>query len=339
MKITGTVVKFSIFAIVMLLISFALVVVFGQVRFDSRTGYTAQFTNVSGLRPGQFVRIAGVEVGKVDDVVVVDNSRAAVRFSINDGVRLTTSAHATVRWENLIGDHYLELLDGSGPSSPLQPGGQIPLTNTSPGLDLDALIGGFRPLFKALDPDQVNRLSSSLVSALQGQGGTISNVLTQTAQLTATLADRDELIGSVITNLNNVLRTVDENSHGFDQGIDQLQQLISGLSRTADPIGDALVHVNDASGTVAALLGDTRPDIQGDIAELGRVSDQINSDSAYLDDLFGRLPDIYAHLTRLGQYGDFFGFYLCDANLKVNGPDGNPVYIKLVGQRAGRCQP
>ena len=51
----------------------------------------------------------------------------------------------------------------------LMPGQTIPLARTAPALDLDALIGGFRPLFRALDPDQVNALSSQLIEAFQGR--------------------------------------------------------------------------------------------------------------------------------------------------------------------------
>ena len=51
------------------------------------------------------------------------------------------------------------------------------------------------------------------------------------------------------------------------------------------------------------------------------------------------MPDAYQVLARNGLYGDYFGFYLCDAVLKVNGKGGQPVYVKLAGQDTGRCTP
>ena len=63
-----------------------------------------------------------------------------------------------------------ELQEGAGGRKRLHPGDTIPLDRTSPALDLDALIGGFRPLFRALDPDQVNALSGQLIQALSGTG-------------------------------------------------------------------------------------------------------------------------------------------------------------------------
>ncbi|AWK76523.1 mammalian cell entry protein (plasmid) [Rhodococcus oxybenzonivorans] len=337
MKVGGSIIKFSVFALVMIVIAGGLVVVFGQMRFDSQNGYKAVFSNVSGLRTGEFVQIAGVEVGKVDKITIVDNTQAEVEFSLDREVSLMTSTRASVRWSNLIGDHYLELIEGTATAEPLPVGGTIPIENTSAALDLDALLGGFKPLFKALDPDQVNRLSSSLITVFQGQGGSIADVLNQTAQLTGALADRDQLIGSVITNFNTVLRTVDRHNEQFSQGIDNLQQLVSGLAQQSDPIANSLAHINDASATVASLLGQVRPNIVNDVHQLDRTATQINSDSEFLDSVLGRLPTIYQKLSRLGLYGDFFSFYICDATLKVNGPDGNPVLIPIVGQRAGRC--
>ena len=174
-----------------LVFMFVLVTVFGQFRFDSRASYSAVFTNVSGLKGGNFVRIAGVEVGKVKDMTLHKDGTVTVDFAIDKGLTLTEGTKAAVRYENLIGDRYLSLEEGPGSVRKLQPGQTIPLARTSPALDVDALIGGFRPLFRALDPDQVNALSGELLKVFQGQGGTISSVLAQTSALTTTLAGRD----------------------------------------------------------------------------------------------------------------------------------------------------
>jgi phospholipid/cholesterol/gamma-HCH transport system substrate-binding protein len=323
----------------MLFFMVGIIVVFGQLRFDKQTDYSAEFTSVSGLQSGEFVRIAGVEVGRVSSVAVADNARARVEFTLDQDVTLTRSTRAVVRYKNLVGDRYLELTEGVGSSSPLERGSTIPVERTTPALDLDALMGGFRPLFKALDPDSVNRLSGELIAVFQGQGGTIANVLTQIGELTNSLADRDQLIGSVITNLNTVLTTVNNHDGQFDSMIDNLSQLVSGIADRSDPVAASLEHVSRASGTVAGLLSATRPAITDDLAQLNRVSTNINNDGEWFEALLGRLPGDYQRLSRLGLYGDFFSFYLCDITLKVNGPDGNPVYIDLAGQRAGRCTP
>ena len=84
------------------------------------------------------------------------------------------------------------------------------MSKTSPSLDLTVLFNGFKPLFQALAPDQVNELSMNLVQVLQGEGGTVRGLLEHTASLTTALADRDELIGEVVTNLSETLDTVNQ---------------------------------------------------------------------------------------------------------------------------------
>lgn len=328
-----------LFTAMCLVFTFALVTVFGQFRFDSRVDYRAVFTNVSGLKGGNFVRIAGVEVGKVTNLTLHKDGTVTVDFAVDKGLPLTEGTRAAVRYENLIGDRYLSLEDGPGPVLPLRAGQTIPVAQTSPALDVDALLGGFRPLFRALDPDQVNALTGELLRVFQGQGGTISSVLSQTSALTTTLAGRDELIGQVIANLNTVLGTFAARDDQFSQGLDKLSELVAGLSDRRSDLATGVAYINAAAASVTGLLGQARQPIRDTVTQTDRFAGQVMADHDYVDDLVKTLPDAYQILSRQGLYGDYFGFYLCDAVLKVNGKGGQPVFIKLAGQDTGRCQP
>ncbi|HEX7827807.1 MAG TPA: MCE family protein [Mycobacterium sp.] len=331
--------RVALFTILCLVSTFVLVTVFGQFRFDSRASYSAVFTNVSGLKGGNFVRIAGVEVGKVKDMTLHKDGTVTVDFAIDKGLVLTDGTKAAVRYENLIGDRYLSLEEGPGSVRKLQPGQTIPKERTSPALDVDALIGGFRPLFRALDPDQVNALSGQLLKVFQGQGGTIASVLSQTSALTTTLAGRDQLIGQVITNLNTVLGTFAAHDEQFSQGLGDLSQLVKELADRKTDIATGTAYINAAAGSIADLLSVARQPIKEAVAQTDRFAGQIEADHQYVDDLVRTLPDAYQVLARNGLYGDYFGFYLCDAILKVNGKGGQPVFVKLAGQDSGRCTP
>jgi phospholipid/cholesterol/gamma-HCH transport system substrate-binding protein len=327
------------FTVVSLVFVFILVTVFGQFRFDSRTSFAAVFSNVSGLKGGNFVRIAGVEVGKVKNLKLQKDGTVRVDFAIDRGLTLTEGTKASVRYENLIGDRYLSLDDGPGSTRKLPPDTTIPLARTSPALDVDALIGGFRPLFRALDPDQVNALSGQLLRVFQGQGATISSVLTQTSALTTTLADRDKLIGDVITNLNTVLHTFGSRDKQFSDGLDKLSQLVGALSERKTDITKSVAYINAATGSVADLLTAARQPIRDTVVQTDRVAGQIEADHDYVDDLVKTLPDVYQTLSRNGLYGDYFGFYICDVIIKLNGKNGQPTFVKLVSQTTGRCLP
>lgn len=328
-----------LFTVMCLVFMFILVTVFGQFRFDSCASYSAVFSNVSGLKGGNFVRIAGVEVGKVKDMTLHKDGTVTVDFAIDKGLQLTQGTRAVVRYENLIGDRYLSLEEGAGSVRKLLPGQTIPLDRTAPALDVDALIGGFRPLFRALDPEQVNALSGQLLRVFQGQGGTISSVLAQTSALTTTLAGRDQLIGEVITNLNTVLGTFATRDDQFGAGLDKLSELVQGLADRRGDISTGLAYINAAAGSVADLLTAAREPIIQTVTQTDRFAGQVMADHDYVDELVRTLPDAYQVLARNGLYGDYFGFYLCDAILKVNGKGGQPVFVKLAEQVTGRCTP
>jgi phospholipid/cholesterol/gamma-HCH transport system substrate-binding protein len=338
-NLTGAALRMGIFTVISLLGVAALVMVFAQLRFQSEIRYRAEFSNVSGLEAGNFVRIAGVEVGKVKNIVIQQDKFAVVEFTADDSVLLTEGTRAAIRYDNLIGGRYLALDEGVGAVKRLPVGATIPLQRTEPALDLDALIGGFRPLFRALNPGQVNALSTQLISAFQGQGATIGSILTQTASLTAQLADRDQLIGQVVTNLNVVLGSLGDRSDQFAKALDSLSSLLKALAERRNDVSNAIAYGNAGAGALTDLLVKGRPAFQETVHQTDRVSATVESDHDYFDNLLNTLPDAYRILDRQGLYGDFFNFYLCDLFLKVNGKGGQPVYVKLAGQSTGRCTP
>jgi phospholipid/cholesterol/gamma-HCH transport system substrate-binding protein len=344
MKITGTLIRLGIVWLVLLVFTAAIVVVFGQVRFDRTNNYSAEFSSVSGMREGQFVRASGVEVGKVKKIRLVEGDRVHVDFAVDRSVPLYQSTMAQIRYLNLVGDRYLELKRGQGEGADrvLPPGGFIPLSRTQPALDLDALIGGFRPLFRALDPEKVNTIVSAIITVFQGQGGTINDILDQTAQLTSTVAERDQAIGEVINNLNIVLDTTVKHRKEFDQTVDNFEKLITGLKNHADPLAAGTAHISNAAGTVADLLADNRALLHKAINYLEAIQQPIIDQRDTYNDLFHRVPlALNAGGRAIGLYGDWANFYTCDLTLLVNGlqPGGPVRTVRLFQQPTGRCTP
>jgi len=291
------------------------------------------------MRRDSLVRIAGVEVGKVQSISVNRDATVRVAFTAENSVVLTEGSRAVIRYDNLFGDRYLALEEGTGSVKKLNPGDTIPASRTQPALDLDAVIGGFRPLFRALNPDQVNELSGQLIQAFQGQGPTIGSFLDQAAAVTNTLADRDQLIGQVVDNLNVVLGSLGGESDKLDKAVTSLSQLIGRLSERKADISNAVAYTNAAAGSIADLLSQAREPVQKVVRETDRAAGIVVADHEYFEKIIDTLPDKYRALGRQGMYGDFFSFYLCDVVLKLNGKGGQPVYVKVAGQSTGRCAP
>lgn len=338
-SLKGVVVRLAIFLTACLLALVATAVTFGEFRFGGGESYHAEFSNVTGLKKGQMVRVAGVEVGKVQDISVNRDATVRVTFTADPSVVLNEGTRAQVRYDDLIGGRYLALEEGAGGAGILKPGQTIPLDHTAPALDLDSVTGGFRPLFRALSPDQINKLSGQLMSALSGQGGTISSFLNHAAGVANTLADRDLLIGEIIQNLNVVLGSLGGQSDQLDKAVVAVSELTHGLAERKTDIANAVAYANAATGSIADLLKDGRAPLQKVVHETDRTADIVLADHDSFDDLLNVLPDKYRALNRQAMYGDYFSFYFCDVVLKLNGKGGQPVYIKVAGQSTGRCAP
>jgi phospholipid/cholesterol/gamma-HCH transport system substrate-binding protein len=342
MNSRGTPIKVGIFTVVMVLVAAGLVVVFGEFRFAAGNTYHANFTNAARLKAGQDVRIAGVPVGSVQSLKLNSDNTVDVEFDVNDRYQLYTSTRAAIRYENLVGDRFLEITSGPGELRKLPVGATIPQENTDPALDLDALLGGLRPVLKGLDGSKVNEISNAVIELLQGQGGALAQMLSSTSTFTTDLAARDQLIGDVVNNLNTVLGTVDEKSAEFDASVDQLQQLITGLAQGRDPIAGAIGPLASAETDLTEMLETSRRPLQGVLENLRPLAGELDRRKSEVNAVIEPLAENYLRLNALGAYGSFFNIYYCSIRMKINGPAGSDILIPFGGPpdpSKGRCAP
>jgi phospholipid/cholesterol/gamma-HCH transport system substrate-binding protein len=307
-------------------------------------GYTARFTDVTGLNTGDDIRIAGVRVGQVTGTRVVDRRTAEVSFAVEREHRLPASVTATIKYRNLIGQRYVSLGIGSGDTNAvLRPGDLIPVERTQPALNLTQLFNGFQPLFQALRPEDVNKLAGELIQVLQGEGGTIDSVLAHTASLTTTIASKDQVIGQVIDNLNTVLTTVNERTNEVGGLIDQLQQLATGLAEQRDTIGGAITALGDLTSSTSGLLSSVRPPLKEDIAALGVLAGNLANHGDTVDKFLAGLPHKVRTINRVSSYGGWYNYYLCSMSGRIGVSDlGIMVDLPVVPipgtPMAERCQ-
>ncbi|AHC27424.1 MULTISPECIES: MCE family protein [Mycobacteriaceae] len=335
-----TLINVAVFTMAMVLVAAGLIVVFGQFRFASSNQYHATFTEASRLKTGQDVRIAGVPVGSVSAVTLNPDNTVDVAFDVDKRYQLYTSTRAVVRYENLVGDRYMEITSGPGELQKLPAGSTLSTANTQPALDLDALLGGLRPVLKGLDGNKVNEVSNAVIELLQGQGGAIQNMLASTSSFSQNLAARDQLIGDVITNLNTVLGTIDEKGDQFNASVDELQKLITGLAENRDPIAGAIGPLASAENDLTEMLQASRRPLQGVIENARPLMQRMDERKADINKVIEPLAENYLRLNALGAYGAFFNIYYCSIRMKINGPAGSDILIPFGGPpdpSKGRC--
>lgn len=330
-------IKGAIFCVVTVLATTLLGITIANVSTGDTVTYTARFTDATSVNPGDDVRMAGVRIGTVEEVSVVDRRFADVRFSVDSQRDLAASTTVDIRYRNLVGQRYLAVDQGAATAGEtLEPGAHIPLERTSPALDLTAMFNGFKPLFQAMSPDEVNQLSGEIVQVLQGEGATLDSFLRHVASLTSTLADKDQVIGEVITNLNTVLGSVNAKGDQLATLVSTTEQLVEGLAADAEPIGAAIGGLGDLAASTADLLDDGRAPLKSSIVALGDLSKNLADNTAVFERFLGNLPVKYDRIGTLVSYGSWFNFYLCAASSDAARPPGGPPVGVPVTQ--ARCR-
>lgn len=320
MRTTASLIKLIAFAVVTILATGLLAATIGNIRLGGTTAYRALFSDATGLLPGDDVRIAGVRVGEVDKVEVAEGERRAlalVTFTVDSERTIATSTRALIRYRNLVGQRYVALTEGAGGGRALPENGLLPLRQTRSALDLTVLFNGFKPLFAALSPEDVNAFAMEIIKTLQGEAGNVNSLLSSTASLTSTLADRDEVIGRTIDNLNTVLATVDKRDKQLSTLLVELQRFISGLAEDREAIGASLTNIASLADSTAGLLRDGRPALQNDIRELGEVTKTLDDNEKVVEGVLQRMPNKLNTIIRTATYGSWFNFYLCDFQGRV----------------------
>ena len=321
-------VKLLVFVVVTSLATTVLVVTIGNLGFGSSREYRAEFTDATGVNKGDDIRVAGVRVGTVSDVEIVDRTRALITFSVDEDTSVNGGTNAAIRYRNLVGQRYISLTQEVGDTQRLPAGSTIPVSRTRPALDLTVLFNGFKPLFQALSPDDVNKLSYELIQVFQGEGGTLEGLLAHTASVTSTLADRDEVIGELIDNLSLVLDHVADRDKQLTRLIQSFRTLVGGLKKDRNAILGSLEDVSTLSVETASLIDGIREPFVKDIKELRSVAGNIDKNKAELDRALQVLPIKLDKIGRTAIYGSFFNFYLCEFQGRVNLPRNVSVPVK-----------
>jgi phospholipid/cholesterol/gamma-HCH transport system substrate-binding protein len=328
-------VKLLIFILVTTIATGFLVVTIGNLQFAATKDYKAVFSDATSVVKGDDVRIAGVKVGSVQDVQVVDKDKALVSFNVDATHPLTESTLAAIRYRNLVGQRYIALSQGVGGPSILRSGATIPLSHTRPALDLTVLFNGFKPLFQALSPADVNQLSYEIIRVFQGEGGTLQSLLAHTASVTSTLATRDKVIGDLITNLNQVMVTVGNRDAQLSDLLIRMRQFVSGLSHDRQAILGSLDSVSTLSVQTADLVTGIRPGLTTDVHQLRNVAGTLDANKAEIDRALQVLPIKLTKVGRTATYGSWFNFYLCNFQGRLKLPGGHyaPVNYNTGGAR------
>ena len=338
MSTRSSLVKFLVFVAATLIATGTLAATIANTQFGDKLSYKAVFQDVTGLAAGQEVRIAGVRVGEVKRIGLArDRVHAEVDFDVLKTSVLTAGTKATIKYRNLVGERYIALTQEVGGTAPLKDGAVLGLDHTQSALDLTVLFNGFKPLFEALSPDDINKLSFEIVQVFQGEGGTLEGLLSSTASITQTLADRDEVIGQLLENLDYVLDHVADRDKQLTNLIDSFRSLVGGLNDDREAILSSLDSISELSVQTAALVTDIKDPFVKDVKELRKVATTLNRNRKEIDRALQVLPVKLTKIGRTAIYGSWFNFYLCHFKTTIKVPGLKNPLGTTIPINAPRC--
>jgi phospholipid/cholesterol/gamma-HCH transport system substrate-binding protein len=308
----------SVFLVVSLVASW---LVFNTLRRDvpgPTFDYSATFTDVSGLKTGDDVRIAGVRVGRVDSIEL-EGTQARVGFRVERDQRLYTDTTATVTYQNIIGQRYIGLASGNDPKHTLMPDeGHIPVEHTRPSFDISALLNGFEPLFALLSPEQVDNLTSGIVESLQGKSGSVLTLLTQTSALAQTLAGPDAVLGELISNLDAVTAVLAKQNSNLQTLISQTSDVMATLGARRDELVKSAASIEHAVTRLAQIVASVYPELDQFITREPGFLGHLTGEGRDRFSMFAaNLILVWKGLARASQSGAYADGYICDVNSTV----------------------
>jgi phospholipid/cholesterol/gamma-HCH transport system substrate-binding protein len=307
---------FTIFGLVALLVTYVIFSTLERSVSGSTNNYPTFFTDASGLAAGDDVRMAGVRVGRVDKIEL-DNGRARVEFEVQNDQQVYTNTRGAIRYQNLIGQRYLNLTLVEGrDSKPLAPGSTLELPSED-SFDVTKLLAGFQPVFETLDAEQVNALSQGLLEAFQGNSVSLSYTVAEVGRLAEDTANRDIVIGAIINNLSTVMRDLSRQGGQLGTVIESMSDLIANLNSNSAAFGSAVSDIGRTADGFADVLSRSRGSLAA-AATNGRIATRtLIENGSKLDRMAVDAPIFLGHFPLVLGEGAYLNIYACDLDVAI----------------------
>jgi phospholipid/cholesterol/gamma-HCH transport system substrate-binding protein len=330
MRFRAPLIGLTLFMIVALTLTWLVYVSLRRDVAGNTAKYSAVFTDVYGLREGDDVRMAGVRVGRVENVEL-DGKLAKVAFVVQTDQHLYGNTVASVTYQNIVGQRYLGLSLGPEGSQELLPQGSVlPLARTEPSFDVTALLNGYEPLFSLLNPQDADNLTKGIIASLQGDSASLTTLVSQTSTLTQTFAGRDQALGDVITNLDKVVGNLAQQNDNLDGVITQTRQVVDQLDRRRPELQSSLGSMSRVMGRLSSSATDVYPALREFIDRkpgVARHLMDVEPQAAFFGD---NIPLLLKGLVRVGNQGAYGNAYVCDVNFMGFFPGLNDVVPIIV---------
>ena len=296
--------QFGLFAAVCLGFTAWLVIVMGNISFESRETYTAEFADVQGLLVNDDVKISGVTLGKVTGIDHLPGGIAEVAFTVRDDIEIPADSEIAVRWRDVFGLRFLYVEPGES-GTPASPGDTFPLQQTRAPADLGSMLQRLTPFIRALEPELQNQVLDALAEGLVGREQEVRSLIARGGELTQAVATREEEIESLLTNSATVLEAYAQREEQLRGLLDSFAEVSATLSARNDEIEDAIIGLADGQQELRRFVDANEEEVR---LTLDALEDLTDVTSQQRDDLSRTLETAphgfvsYHLISRTGQW-------------------------------------
>ena len=309
MRNTG--IKLIVFTLFTVFITFYLASIIGNLSpFKNVYSVNAVFSDATGILNGDPVKIAGVTVGKVTGFEV-DRGRAIVTMEVEGGIELPENVIADIKYRNLLGQRTINLVRPEAPSTEaLGDGGTIPVENTKPALDLALVFNNLRPLIQSTNPEHINTVARSILKVFKGREDEFAATLGNIGAVTQTLADRDQRLARLVTDLNDLAKVLNSQKGNIRVSLDRFTELMESLADATPTIERVVDQLNDASGRFGGLIARNRANLDQELSDLNVLLTIVDENLRPLDTVAKNLKEVLLATARSQSYGKWWTLYV-----------------------------
>lgn len=293
------------------------------------TEYAAEFTDVFGLREGDDVRMAGVRVGRVSKIELggeLGAKTARVDFALQNDQKIQGNTEASILYQNIVGQRYLDLRLGKVGDSATLPGGSvIPVERTVPSFDVGIVLNGYEPLFATIDPKAADQISKAAVEALSGDTAAWATLVDKSGKLTETIAGRDELLGDMITGMDRLFGTLSQQNGNIEQTLNNAKQMVVSLNARRPELVSSMGSLSRVVRQLGAVTNEVNPALQALITREPGFAAHLVTIEPQLAFMGANLPKLLKGIARVSQDGAYLNVYTCDLNALGFWPGLNDV--------------
>lgn len=297
---------------------------------------TAHFSSAVGIYSGGDVRVLGVPVGTVDEVVP-QGKDVRVTMSVDRQTQVPADAGAVLVSPSVVSDRYVQLAPVYRGGPEMEDGTVIPKQRTATPVELDQVYSNLNDLTKALGPQGANEngaltdLLHTGARNLQGNGQAIADSLSHLGEAGKTLSGNSKELFATVDNLQKFTSMLADNDGRVREFNTQMQQVSGFLAGEREDFGAAVAELSDALGKVDAFVHDNRSAVKSNVDQLRSVSQVLVDEKAALNESLTNTPLALGNLAN--AYNGASG--TLDIRADINELNQPPVVALCKQLRAG----